>query len=439
MAGADSVSSATGVLNHATAAHASPERLALVVETVREISRQHDPQTMVALFRDRAGQIFGGGESMSLSRRGLHRPHYRITRSTRWSEHINPWTQPERLPLLKGGLIAELIYGDEPKILSDVCVSTEDPAYPYLKDARSLVCLPLYDNGAALNMVLRISDEPDGFDGISLADAVLQSNLFGRATHNLLVAQELRSAYAELDRELKRVGEIQRSLLPARLPNIEGLDIAASYKIAARAGGDYYDFFDLGDGRWGVVIADVSGHGTPAAVVMAILRTILHAQCYECVTPAEMLSSANKQLYDQSAKYDGTFVTAFYGIYDPTDRSLRYSAAGHNPPLLVDREIRVRELDGARSLPLAVTPDCVYDESEVSLERGDTLLLYTDGITEATNDADEFYGRERLLSCVREDVPNAQHIIDCVVHKLIGYTGGKAQVDDQTLLALRVT
>jgi len=410
----------------------------LVLDTVREISRQDDPQTMVSLFRERAHRIFGGSGSISLSRRGLAWPEYRITRSTRWKQDVNPWTHPERLPLLRGGLIAELLYGDEPRILRDVQVPPDDAAYEYLRDARSIVCLPLYDGGVALNMVLRMSDDPEGFEGISLADAVLQSNLFGRATNNLLLAQKLSRANAELDREMRRVAEIQRSLLPPRLPQIEGLDLAASYKTAARAGGDYYDFFDLGDGRWGVLIADVSGHGTPAAVVMAIFRTILHAQCYACVTPAEMLASANRQLYDRSDQYDGTFVTAFYGIYDPPRRSLCYSSAGHHPPLLVDRHANVRELDEAQALPLAVGPDSPYSEHTAGLTPGDTLLLYTDGITEATNHADKPYGRQRLLSCVREDVPNAQHIIDCVVHKLIGFTGGRAQVDDQTLLALRV-
>jgi len=131
-------------------------------------------------------------------------------------------------------------------------------------------------------------------------------------------------------------------------------------------------------------------------------------------------------------------VTAFYALYDPRDRSLLFSSAGHNPPLLVDRQVRVSELDEAQSLPLGVEGSCSFPEARVTLAPGDTLLLYTDGITEAVNEAGEMYGRQRLLSCVHENVPNAQHIIDCVTHKLLGFTGSGAQQDDQTLVAMRI-
>lgn len=410
----------------------------MVIDMVREISRQNDPQAMIAVYRKCTQRLYGGDSSLSLSRRGLAAPWYRITRSSTWKESINPWTQTDRLPLLQGGLLSDLLYADQPRILRDVPLSIGDPAYDYLKDARSLVCLPLYDGGVGVNAVVRMSSRPDGFDQLRLADAMLTANLFGRATNSLVVARQLESAYTQLDHEMKRVAEIQRSLLPPRLPSIPTLDMAVAYQTATRAGGDYYDFFELGQGRWGVLIADVSGHGTPAAVVMAMLRTMLHANCYACATPAEMLAFANDRLCNRTDRYDGSFVTAFYGIYDPADRGLRYSCAGHNPPLLVDRAQRVREIDEAQALPLAIDPGVNYTESTLQLQPGDTVLFYTDGITDAEGPSGERYGRERLLSCVREDVPNAQHIIDCVTMKLLGFTGERPQDDDQTLLALRV-
>jgi len=413
-------------------------KLDAVVDMVRELSLQTDPQTLVHVFRERSRRFFGGDGSLSLSRRGLTSPHYKITRSTRWAEHINPWKNPERLPLMKGGILADLLYGNEPCILTDVRVSPDDPAYEHLGDMRTLVAMPLYDGGQALNMVVRFAADPDAFANINLPDALLMANLFGRATNGLITAQRLKETYAELDLELKRVAEIQRSLLPRELPTIDGFDLAAWYQTAARAGGDYYDFFDLGDGRWGVMIADVSGHGTPAAVVMAMLRTMLHAYCVSCVTPAELLTLANRQLVDHSRRYDGTFVTAFYGVLDSRRKVLRYASAGHHPPLLVDRRIQVRELDEAQALPLAIDPTCEYHENETELTPGDTLLFYTDGITEAQNASGEMYGLGRLLSCVREDVPHAQHIIDCVRHKLMAFTNEPSSADDQTLLALRV-
>ncbi len=405
---------------------------------VREISLQTDPQTMVNFFRKQTPRLFGGDGSLSISRRNLKAPFFRITRSTRWKEDINPWTQPERLPLLHGGLLADLVYADAPQVLTNVAVSATDPGHEYLQDARSILCLPLFDGGVSLNMVVRWSSSASGFDHIRLADAVLTANLFGRATNNLVIAQRLASAYADLDYEMRQVAALQRSLLPACLPSIPTLDIAAAYQTAARAGGDYYDLFDLGDGLWGILIADVSGHGTPAAVVMAMLRTLLHARCNRSATSSQTLSIVNQHLCEQAKRHDGMFVTAFYGIFDARVGSLLYSCAGHPPPLLVGRGAVVRELDEAQTLPLAVDRDCAFPEARSRLTPGDTLLLYTDGILDAVNDAGERYGRDRLLSCVREDVPNAQHIIDCVTMKLLGFTQGGAQQDDQTLLAMRV-
>jgi len=414
------------------------DRARLVVDMVREISLQTDPQAMVNVFRRQTPRLYGGDGSLSISRRDLKAPYYRITRSTRWKEEINPWTQPDRLPLLHGGVLAELMYSDTAGIIKDVSIPSTDPCYVHLQDARSLLSLPLFDGGVSLNMVVRWSSDPCGFDHLRLADAILTANLFGRATNTLVIARRLEKANAEFDYEMKQVADLQRSLLPPCLPTIPALDIAASYNTAARAGGDYYDFFDFTDGRWGVVIADVSGHGTPAAVVMAMLRTLLHARCNQRATPAETLAVVNQHLCEQTQRYDGMFVTAFYGIYDSHDGSLLYSCAGHNPPLLVDRRAAVRELDEAQTVPLAVDQQCEFPESRVQLTPGDTLLLYTDGITEAVNETGEMYGRDRLLSCVHEDVPNAQHIIDCITMKLLGYTKGGAQQDDQTLVAMLV-
>src|SRR5262249_28948350 len=123
-----------------------------------------------------------------------------------------------------------------------------------------------------------------------------QAGLFGRGTQNLVLRNELAAVLARLDRELQVVGEIQRSLLPAKLPNIPGFEVATYYRTSARAGGDYYDFFPLPGGRWGLFIADVSGHGTPAAVLMAITHAIAHAQPGTHTPPPELLRYLNDHL-----------------------------------------------------------------------------------------------------------------------------------------------
>ena len=161
------------------------------------------------------------------------------------------------------------------------------------------------------------------------------SSLFGRATQNLVLSAELKKAYEVVDRELKVVADIQRSLLPARSRAIPTLSVAAFYQTSQWAGGDYYDFFPLPDGKWGILIADVSGHGTPAAVLMAVTHSLAHGFPGPHDPPSALLTKVNHQLSTLYTADNEAFVTAFYGIYDPKTRRLDYSSAGHNPPRLM--------------------------------------------------------------------------------------------------------
>src|SRR5262249_27059175 len=158
-------------------------------------------------------------------------------------------------------LFARLIYGDEPVIIDDLAVDPNDPAAEYLEGHRSLAAIPMFDQGTALNMVVLLRKERAAFPPDEFPQMVWITNLFGRATNNLVLSDDLKRANRALDREMKAVGEIQRSLLPEKTPKISTLDLAAYYQPSQRAGGDYYDFFPLPKGKWGIVIADVSGHG----------------------------------------------------------------------------------------------------------------------------------------------------------------------------------
>jgi sigma-B regulation protein RsbU (phosphoserine phosphatase) len=187
---------------------------------------------------------------------------------------------------------------------------------------------------------------------------------------------------------LKVVGDIQRSLLPDKLPEIPGLQLAAHYLTSRRAGGDYYDFFPLSDGRWGIFIADVAGHGTPAAVLMAVTHSIAHALPGDPDPPSRLLSHVNRALAQRYTNGTGTFVTAFYGIFDPATRKLTYSCAGHPRPRIRNCEggccgVAADTLDGSLGLPLGIDADEEFIDAQVQLKRGDVLIFYTDGITES--------------------------------------------------------
>lgn len=417
------------------------ERLADVVATMREMSLQTEPQAMVSSYGARMRRQWASDRTLSISRRGLTRPQVRITRDTEWKQVINPWKEPDKLPMIVGGILADLIYSNEPRLLSDFDAAG-DPAEEYLKGYRTIVAFPHFDMGEALNMVLTMWRRPNALDPERIPEMMQMSSLFGRVTGNLVLKTRLEEAYRELDRELEVVGEIQRSLLPRQLPRVPAMTLAASYQTSRRAGGDYYDLFGLPDGQWGVLIADVSGHGTPAAVVMAITHAISHSFPGPPMPPGALLTYVNNALATRYTADSGNFVTAFYAIIDPATRMMRYSSAGHNPPRLRRGDGSIVGINGARSLPLGILPGETYAENSIQLSAGDSVLLYTDGITEAWNSAGEMLGMERLdalLATQPAGDPSkscAERLIAHVLDGVTRFVGDKPADDDRTLLAL---
>ncbi len=414
-------------------------RLAHAVETVRELSSQTDPQAMVRNYGKRVRQTLPVDGTVSLSRRELAAPAYRITRSSTWENEVNPWQEKDRLPLLRGGLLAELIWADEPRIIDDLEVDPDDPAADYLAGHRSLLALPLYDHGEALNMVVLLRRCPGAFGGEDLPNLVLTSNLFGRATHNLVLSGELQAAYQAVDEELKVIAQIQRSLLPAELPRIPTMQLAAYYETARRAGGDYYDFFELPEGKWGILIADVSGHGTPAAVLMAVTHSLAHSFCGVDRRPADLLAHLNNSLHRRYTGAGSAFVTAMYAVYDPATRELTYALAGHNPPRVKRCEDgTIFSLDAVGNLPLGILPDEGFDEYTQVMRPGDQVIFYTDGITEAMNPLGEMFGPQRLDAVLENCLLYASDLIERLLGAVRTFAEGRPADDDQTVLIAKI-
>lgn len=432
-----------------------PERLRHIVQTMRDLSRQTDPEEMVDVYASRMRGSIPSERTVSLSRRGLDSPWYRITRSSTWEYHPNPWTERDKLPLLDRGFLGELLYADEPRVIEDLSFASDDPGLEYLKGMRSLLAIPHYDQGVAKNMVLFMNSRPGAFPQERMPEIVWINNLFGRATHNLVLSSDLKKAYDAVDRELHVVADIQRSLLPSELPRIPGVDLAASYRTARQAGGDYYDLLPLPGGKWGVLIADVSGHGTPAAVVMAIMHSLAHSLPGPAVRPAEMLAYLNEKLCRHYTVSSGAFVTAFYGVYDPAAHTLTYACAGHNPPRL--RRLvgatcaagspigscmtggTLFSLDRAQRLPLGVMPGEQYEDQVEEMLPGDEVIFYTDGITESRapespEDRGAFFGVERLDEILLTEHRTARETLDDVLRAVELFTNGAPPADDQTLV-----
>ncbi|WP_245538026.1 PP2C family protein-serine/threonine phosphatase [Rubinisphaera brasiliensis] len=412
------------------------ERLETVYELMHEMSRQTEPQAMVRAYGKRVSKLFPANRRISLSRRDLEYPNFRITRYSEWDDDINPWQEKHRLPLLKGGLLAELIYSNRPHIIDEVELSPDDPAFQYLDGQRSLIAVPMLDGGEALNMVILAREQPAGFDREQFPETVWMSNLFGRATHNLVLKDESSRAFKSLDRELKMVSQIQQALLPKKMPDIKGFELSAYYRTSARAGGDYYDFFPLDEDLWGLLIADVSGHGTPAAVVMAITHSIAHLFPNQTDSPDELLEFVNNHLSRRYTNGIEAFVTAYYAVYNARTRTLRYASAGHHPPRLwkcAQQQIVPVEHEG--SFPLGIFEDADYPVHEITLDPGDRLILYTDGITEAMSDNGEQFGTDRLDEVLTNSCPhNAPRLLQEIIEAVDKHTNNAPPADDRTLI-----
>lgn len=410
------------------------EQLAIIDALMRDVSRQTEPQELVRIYAEGVKQLSARDRIVSVSRRGHQHPEFRVTRSSTWTTTIDPWRDRDKLPLLRGGLLGDLLYANEPRLILDLNPDPADPGYEYLKGMRALATLPQYENGEALNMAIMMYTDPDQVDHDAYPNAVWQANLFGRSTANMVLRRDLREAYDALDREMRAVGEIQRSLLPASLPTIPGVELAASYETSQRAGGDYYDLFPVGGDRWGLFIADVSGHGTPAAVMMAITHAVAHARPGEPAPPDVMLTYLNHALSSRYTGETGAFVTAFYAVLDPKGRTLTYANAGHPPPRIFMPGIAA-PLDGDAGLPLGVIAEETYALNEVALMPGSQLLLFTDGITEAFSNSGEMFGMDRLDALGRRHVGSANDLVAAIGEELHAFAGDRPPSDDRTLLA----
>ena len=234
--------------------------------------------------------------------------------------------------------------------------------------------------------------------------------------------------------------EIQQAILPRIFPpfpeETASMDIAASMNAAKDVGGDFYDFFRIDSDHIGFTIADVSGKGVPAAIFMAVARTLIRATGIRGVSPAECMTYSNALLSQESV--NNMFVTVFYGIYNIRTGEVAYSNAGHNPPYLMKADGTVEELPLSKDIVAGAIDDYEFTEDTLQLEKGDTLLLFTDGVTEAIDKDEKDYGDERLRKLLGQcSKLSCQEIVDKVKADVKAFVGEAEQSDDITLLALK--
>jgi serine phosphatase RsbU (regulator of sigma subunit) len=269
--------------------------------------------------------------------------------------------------------------------------------------------------------------------GTALAVAQVRAGL----ERQRLLLTRLEHSRRMLEHEMLVVGELQRELLPRRAPGLPGYEWAIHYETSSRAGGDYYDFFEVGDGRIGVLLADASGHGAPAAVLMAMTRVLLHAATEPLRTPATVLAwLANRLAHELPDRW---FVTACYLVLDPATGRFDYALAGHDPPVVVrTRERRIERLPLAGGPPLGPFPTFRYEGGGGSLEAGDTLVLHTDGLPEAVGPGPELFGPSRIEEVLTAAaLEGVDEIRERMLTRVEAHRSGLAPSDDLTLILLR--
>jgi sigma-B regulation protein RsbU (phosphoserine phosphatase) len=300
---------------------------------------------------------------------------------------------------------------------------------------RAVLATPIFDRGRPLNWAFQFVRDAAAFNEDALELFVMVANLSGTATRNLVAVREAEQATSRLRGQFEEVARVQQSLLPRTLPDIPGLSLATSYLTSDQAGGDYYDFFPFEDGRWGILIADVAGHGAAAATVMAMLHAILHAYQGSGMHPHLVLEHANSRLV--AAGLEGAFTTAFLAIYDPATGEFQFSRAGHNPPRWKrGASGEVLSIEEAGSLPLGVFEPLGATSASIKLEPGDTIVLYTDGITESFNAKREMFGVSGLDAALEGCSGQPACVVDSVHAALYDHTHSRTRDDDQTIVAL---
>ncbi len=437
------------------------ERIDVILDLVRALSQAATPAEVLRAYSSGMVRLNGPAGFISLSCRDTGPGAYRITRLLNDDNVVDihkadPWNDQDKTEH-RGGLLGEIVAHDRPVVINDLDVADD----PVLGDAiahyRSLLAVPLFERGEALNWGIQLRRHPEAYDTDALEDGLLRSNLVGNTVRHVRTAAELRKANQTIRDEVERIAAIQRALLPDRLPDIPGLEVAADYQTFDRAGGDMYFFHALGthpepdaeglertpDGTWGMLIADVSGHGPAAAVVMAMVESMLGGLPNTPTRPGEVLEYLNRRLC--AKKIDTTFVTMFTLLYDPATRQLRYARAGHPPPLWRQPgrpdeagQTTVALLDAVGGLPLGIIPSEDYPDETITLQRGDSVILYTDGIPETRDPDGKFFG----VRGIEEAAQHCDEDADCTVRTIRNSVrfherGGRPQ-DDQTLLVLRV-
>jgi len=330
------------------------------------------------------------------------------------------------------GFIGSVALSATPIISHDV---RNDPIYINARDrTRSEMVAPIISNDEVIGVFDLESDDLNAYSDDDLEILMLLASQVAIIIEKVMLHEELIEK-KRLQGQLEVARQVQLELLPPTDPGLPGYDISAYNFPTEEVSGDYYDWVRIYADEIAIVIADVSGKGVPAAILMAFLRASLRAATHIGYATNISMAKVNYLLWESIER--NQFVTAFHGILDASNKTLSFSNAGHNPPLLIKADGETRFIHHGEQ-PLGMFPQTRYHEYHLLIEPGDILVLYTDGATEAQNSMGVEFGRERLVEAVKEyyDRP-ARELIASLQMRILEWTGGAGATDDVTFFIIK--
>ena len=331
-------------------------------------------------------------------------------------------------------LLGWMILNKKPKIMNDPHIDPDFRGAIWDKSVRSVICLPLTRQTELVGVLTLYNKRSDA--GFTEDDQQLLS-IIGAQAAQIIGNAKLVKDVNRMEEQLSLAEQIQTTLFPTAPPRLEGYDIAGRSIPAQSVGGDYYDWIPIDDKRLAVCLGDVSGKGLPASLIMANAQATLRGQTLVEAPVAERIGRSNKLLYNSTD--DERFVTLWYGVLDAASHRLTYTSAGHEHPFLVSAGGAVRRLEMG-GLALGVFEEFPYEEETVALSPGDVLVVYSDGVPDATTEADVPFGDEALVPLiVAHQGESADAIVETILSTVNAHAGDAPQFDDLTVVVVKRT
>jgi sigma-B regulation protein RsbU (phosphoserine phosphatase) len=412
------------------------DKLRLLLEITRKISRSLNLEEVLAQVMDTLDSLLPyHAAGIYIIRRDPHLSEGGTASLVFHAEAVRGYDIEELMELrlkLGEGLIGWVAQTGEAIVVPDV--SADKRYVNARRETRSEVVAPIISNDSVIGVFDLESDDLGAYGEDDKELLMLLASQVAIIVEKAMLHEQLVEK-KRLEAQLEVARDVQLALLPERDPEVDGFDISAYNFSTEEVSGDYYDFVKPYEDHLGLVIADVSGKGVPASLLMAFLRASLRSAIHVGYAPNVAMGKVNYLLWESIEQHQ--FVTAFYGMLDATNRTLAFVNAGHNPLLVLNPDSSPRFIERG-GLPLGLFKDTRYYEYYLPIDAGQTLVLYTDGATEAQSPAGVEYGRDRLVEAVRRSRDRrAREMIDFIYNDIFEWTGGRGSGDDVTFVIIK--